>query len=77
MYEILKDMLVSKLKVSPEQVTLQSTKEDIDLDSLAVVELSLLFETELGIHISDDELIEAPTVGGIVSLMEERSLKVG
>ena len=76
MYEILKDILVSKLKVSPEQVTLDSSKEDIELDSLAVVELSLLFEKELGIRISDDELIDAPSVGDIVRLMEERSLKV-
>jgi acyl carrier protein len=75
-YEILKDILVGKLKVSPEQITLDATKEDIELDSLAVVELSLLFETELGIRISDDELAEEPTVGGIVDLMEERSLRV-
>lgn len=76
MYEVLKDILVSKLKVQPDQITLDSSKEDIELDSLAVVELSLLLETELGIRISDDELLEVPTVGDIVDLMEERSLKV-
>jgi acyl carrier protein len=75
-YETLKDILVSKLKVSPEQIMFESTKEDIELDSLAVVELSLVFETELGIHISDDELMDVSTVGDIVRLMEERSLKV-
>ena len=76
MYEILKDILVGKLKVSPDQVTLDATKEDIELDSLAVVELSMLFQSELGLTISDDELIEVLTVGDIVDLMEARSLKV-
>jgi acyl carrier protein len=75
-YEILKDILVGKLKVSPDQVTLDATKEDIELDSLAVVELSMLFQSELGLTISDDELIEVLTVGDIVDLMEARSLKV-
>ena len=73
MFDTLKDMLVSKLKVTPETVTPDATREDIELDSLAVVELSLVLEKELGLTISDDELLEAATVGDMVRLMEERS----
>ncbi|KOV78597.1 acyl carrier protein [Streptomyces sp. NRRL WC-3618] len=73
MFDTLKEMLVSKLKVTPETVTPDATREDIELDSLAVVELSLVLEKELGLTISDDELLEAATVGDMVRLMEERS----
>nr|WP_202555827.1 phosphopantetheine-binding protein [Streptomyces sp. SID4950] len=66
-------MLVSKLKVAPEQVTPEATREDVELDSLAVVELSLLLEKELGLQISDDELLEAATMGDMADLMVERS----
>jgi len=76
MFETLKEILVSKLKVTPEQVTPEATKDDIELDSLAVVELSLVLENELGITISDDELLDAETIGEMAELIESRSLKV-
>lgn len=76
MFETLKDILVSKLKVAPEQITSDATREDIELDSLAVVELSLVLEKELGIKVSDDDLLDAPTVGDMVALLEERSARV-
>jgi acyl carrier protein len=76
MLDELKDILSNKLKVSPEAITPEATREDIELDSLAVVELSLLLKSELGLDISDDELLDSETVGDMVSLMEERSAKV-
>jgi acyl carrier protein len=76
MLEQLKEILSNKLKVSPESITPDATREDIELDSLAVVELSLLLKSELGLDISDDDLLEAETVADMVRLMEERSAKV-
>lgn len=76
MFETLKEILVNKLKVTPEQVTPEATPQDIELDSLAIVELSLVLETELGVTISDDELLELGTVGEMVALIEERSARV-
>jgi acyl carrier protein len=76
MLEQLKEILSNKLKVSQEAITADATREDIELDSLAVVELSLLLKSELDLDISDDELLEADTVADMVRLMEERSAKV-
>ncbi|MEW2613237.1 acyl carrier protein [Streptomyces sp. NPDC047880] len=76
MLEQLKEILSNKLKVSPEAITPEATREDIELDSLAVVELSLLLKSELGMDVSDDDLLEAETVADMVRLMEERSAKV-
>ncbi|MFF2009811.1 acyl carrier protein [Streptomyces sp. NPDC058195] len=76
MFETLKEILVSKLKVTPEQVTPEATREDVELDSLAIVELSLVLEKELNMVISDDELLELPTIGAMAELMEQRSAKV-
>ncbi|MBV2355216.1 acyl carrier protein [Streptomyces sp. J2-1] len=76
MLEQLKEILSNKLKVSPESITPDATREDIELDSLAVVELSLLLKSELDLDISDDDLLEAETVADMVRLMEERSAKV-
>ncbi|NUT46036.1 MAG: acyl carrier protein [Saccharothrix sp.] len=73
MYETLKQILVDTLKVEPEQITPDATKDDLDLDSLAFVELSMVLGKEHGLHISDDELFDMETVGDIVALMEERA----
>lgn len=76
MLEQLKEILSLKLKVSPEAITPEATREDIELDSLAVVELSLLLKSELDLDVSDDDLLEAETVADMVRLMEERSATV-
>ncbi|MER7044667.1 MULTISPECIES: acyl carrier protein [Streptomyces] len=75
MFETLKEILVSKLKVTPDQVTPDATRDDIELDSLSVVELSLILDKECGVRISDDELLDAATVGAMAQLMEERGAR--
>lgn len=72
MFEQLKEILAGKLLVPADLITMEATPEAIELDSLAVVELSLVLDKELGLKISDDALAEAETVGDIVRLMEER-----
>ncbi|MFD7712780.1 acyl carrier protein [Streptomyces sp. NPDC059785] len=72
MFEQLKEILVGKLHVPADTITPDATPGDIELDSLAVVELSLVLDKELGIRISDDELAEARTVGDIAGLMASR-----
>lgn len=71
MFELLKEILVGKLKVSPERINLAATMDDIEFDSVAAVELSLLLESELGVVVSDDALSDARTVGDIVALLEQ------
>jgi acyl carrier protein len=70
MFDMLKEILVSKLKVAPEQISLTATMDDIEFDSVAAVELSLLFESELGLEVSDDDLSKVATVADIVELLE-------
>lgn len=70
MFDLLKDVLVEKLKISPIEVTLDATKEDLDLDSLAAVELAVILSKEHGIDIPDDELADAKTLADIVALMD-------
>nr|WSW64746.1 phosphopantetheine-binding protein [Streptomyces sp. NBC_00995]WSW71207.1 phosphopantetheine-binding protein [Streptomyces sp. NBC_00995] len=72
MFETLKEMLVSKLKVDPARITPTATREDIELDSLALVELSMLLEQELNIHVSDDDLMATESFGAMVELIESR-----
>ena len=48
-------------------------KEDLEIDSLGLVELALALEDKFGFYLPDDELEDITTVGDIVSLIESKS----
>ena len=73
MFEQVKDALVESLNIDGEGITPESRlKEDLEIDSLAAVELSLDLETEFDVEISDEELSALVTVEVIVKLIESK-----
>ena len=68
--EIIADLLgVDVEKVTPEA----SFREDLDADSLDLVELIMAFEDEFGAEISDEDAQSITTVGGAVKYIESHS----
>lgn len=72
MYDVLKDILVGDLHVREEDVTPTATREEVGLDSLAVVELAAALNDRLGIEVEDYELLDAGTLADVARLMAER-----
>ena len=73
MFEKVKEVLVDAINVDEEVITLESNlKDDLGIDSLAAVELSLELETEFDIRIEDEELAKLVTVADIVKLLESK-----
>lgn len=73
MFEQVKDALVESLNIEGDDIKLESNlKDDLGIDSLAAVELSLDLETEFDIEISDEELAALGTVADIVKLIESK-----
>ena len=73
MFEQVKDALVESLNIEGEYIKLESNlKDDLGIDSLAAVELSLDLETEFDVEISDEELAALVTVEDIVKLIESK-----
>ncbi|MFD8084412.1 acyl carrier protein [Kitasatospora sp. NPDC059722] len=52
-YETLRSCLVDEFDVLPARVTPDATLASLDLDSLALVELSLLVEERIGVTVAD------------------------
>lgn len=73
MYEQLKTIMVDLLLLDPDCVYPDASREAAGLDSLAVVELSMVLSQRHGIEISDDEILELDTVADIAALMEQRT----
>jgi acyl carrier protein len=71
--ERVRDIIVDLLGVDPEQVTPDARfREDLEADSLDLVELIMAFEEEFGGEISDEDAQKITTVGEAVNYVEQR-----
>ena len=71
MFEKVKEVLMEAINVDEDMIKLEANlKDDLGIDSLAAVELSLELETEFDVRIEDEELAKLVTVADIVSLLE-------
>jgi acyl carrier protein len=75
-FEQVKAIIVDKLGVEPAKVTQQARfREDLEADSLDLVELIMEFEEKFGGEISDEEAQKITTVGDAVSYLESHMPK--
>lgn len=72
MFELLKSVMSEVLQLDVDGLRPDASREDAGIDSLAVVELSLVLKQHHGMEITDDELFELATLAEIVALMEQR-----
>ncbi|WP_369356788.1 acyl carrier protein [Streptomyces sp. cg2] len=63
------DVLVKKFEVD-EGITATTKFTDLELDSLIMLELSVVLERTYGVRIPEDELLDAGNVAGVASLIE-------
>ena len=72
-YERLKKIVVEQLGVDEEQVTPEASfVDDLNADSLDLVELIMSLEDEFGAEISDEDAEKIRTVQDAVEYVEER-----
>ncbi|MFC0055188.1 phosphopantetheine-binding protein [Streptomyces actinomycinicus] len=63
MYEKLADILVNHFQVDRSAISPDATFEDLEMDSLFLVELLLVVEKELGVKVDDDAATPRDTIG--------------
>ncbi len=67
----LTDLLVDELGIERDDITDDAKfEEDLDVDSLGVVELLMALEDNFGVKIPDEEAEQITTVGEAVDLVE-------
>jgi acyl carrier protein len=57
----------------PSQITRSATFEELDIDSLDLVELAQIVEDEYGVVLKGEDMKELGTVGDAIDLIAERA----
>lgn len=72
-FEGIKDIVVELLGVDPAKVTLEARfREDLEADSLDLVELIMAFEDQFGAEVTDEDAQTITTVGEAVEYISKR-----
>lgn len=67
-------IVVDRLGVDADKVTLEASfKEDLNADSLDVVELIMELEDEFNLEISDEDAEKISTVGEVVNYIQSHT----
>ncbi|MCX6070105.1 MAG: acyl carrier protein [Chloroflexi bacterium] len=75
-FDDVKKIIVELLGVDEAKVTLQARfREDLEADSLDLVELIMAFEEKFGGEISDEDAQKITTVGEAVSYLDSKLKK--
>ncbi len=73
-YEQVKETIVDLLGVDESKVTREARfREDLEADSLDIVELIMALEDRMGIEISDEDAQNITTVGGAVDYIDGKN----
>ena len=72
-FDNIKEIIVDLLGVEEEKITPEARfREDLEADSLDLVELIMAFEDKFGGEISDEDAQKITTVGEAVTYVKER-----
>ena len=72
-FEKVKGLFIEDLGIDESKITMDAKlEEDLEIDSLGIVEVVMAFEDEFNIEIDDEELADVSTVGEAVKLLHSK-----
>lgn len=70
--ERVKNIVAERLNVNPEEITLETTFEDLGADSLDVMDLIMELEQEFDIEIPDEDTEKIRTIEDTINYIQSR-----
>ena len=72
-FEKVKSLFIEDLGIDESKISMESKlEEDLEIDSLGIVEVVMAIEDEFDIEIDDEELSDVKTVGEAVNLLHSK-----
>ncbi|HHV65227.1 MAG TPA: acyl carrier protein [Peptococcaceae bacterium] len=70
-YEKVKNIVIDQLGVDEEDITPTTSFQDLNADSLDIVELVMALEEEFNLDIADEEVENIKTIGDVVRYIKD------
>jgi len=71
----IKEIVIEQLGVEEQDVTMETSFQDLNADSLDIVELIMALEEEFDLEIPDEDAEKLTTVGAAVEYIKEKTGK--
>ena len=72
-FETVKQIICEKTELDESQITMDAEyRNDLNISSIVIVSVILAVETEFGIEISDEDLVEMTAVGDAVRFIADK-----
>lgn len=75
MFEVIKEVLSEQLGVEADIKLESKLREDLNIDSLLAVQLSILLENKYDIDITEEELGKLVTIKNVIDLLKTKGVK--
>lgn len=70
-FKKIREIIADKLGIAEDEITMDTSFEDIGADSLDIVEVIMAIEEEYDVQVSDSEAENAKTVGDVVKYISQ------
>ncbi len=72
-FKKIREIVAEQLGIEPETITLETSFDELDADSLDVVEVIMALEDEFGIQIPDEVAEKIKNIGAVVDYVSENA----
>ena len=73
LFQKIRDIVAEQLNVEPESITMETRFDELNADSLDVVEVIMTLEQEFDIQIPDEEAERIKDIGAVVDYISENA----
>ncbi|MBR1811493.1 MAG: acyl carrier protein [Clostridia bacterium] len=72
-FERIREIVCDQFDIKEEDITMESTLDDLDIDSIDAVDLAMDIEEEFDTEIPDEVLENMKTLGDVVRFIEDNA----
>ncbi len=71
LFKVASKILAEQLSIDPSEITMETTFEELDADSIDIVEMIMALEDSYDVEFPEEDLEDYPTMGTLLAALYE------
>lgn len=71
LFKVASKILAEQLSIQPSEITMETTFEELDADSIDIVEMIMALEDSYDVEFPEEDLEDYPTMGTLLAALYE------